>query len=493
MATICESKIALIVFRRQNRSIVACSSVFHRKSSHLSYYHQTSKEPLTYQTISQMVSAAVTKYGNREALVDCTQGVRLTFEEANKRAENFALGLLELGFKPNDRIGIWGPNSVQWYIASLAASKAGLIIVDINPGYQSSELLYCIQAVKLKGIIMDETFKTQHYLNILNQAVPDLTNSGPNTPVKSATLPYFTHVIVNSSQKHDGVYRFQDIEHEYSNKKHHSSLLDIDKQCQADDGCLIQFTSGTTGSPKAALLSHFNVVNNGLLAAKRQNLNKMWLLICQQQVYGMTETSPVTFLHPAENELSANKAHTVGKVLEHTEVKVVDSENRMVPLGQQGELLVRGYCNMLRYWGNEEKTKEMISEDGWLRTGDQFVLTEDGFGQVVGRLKDLIIRGGENIYPGEVEDFLTNHPDILEAYVYGVRDERMGEEIGASIRLQDNCSLSEADLREYCKGKISHFKVPRYIEFVQDFPKTTSGKIRKFILKENMEKRLMNV
>ncbi|KAL1463238.1 hypothetical protein WDU94_015011, partial [Cyamophila willieti] len=361
-----------------------------------------------------------------------------------------------------------------------------------------------------------------------------------------------------------------------------------------DDGCLIQFTSGTTGSPKAALLSHFNVVNNGLLAAKRQNLFEKVHKICIQvpffhiyghvigilgcftsgtslvlpspsfnadasiaafekerctgvygtptmyvdvlakaagmgkeerqdkfkfleftvsggasispemirnikttldlqrsmQVYGMTETSPVTFLHPADNELSANKAHTVGQVLEHTEVKVVDSDNRMVPLGQQGELLVRGYCNMLRYWGNEEKTKEIMGEDGWLRTGDQFVLTEDGFGQVVGRIKDLIIRGGENIYPGEVEDFLTTHPDILEAYVYGVRDERMGEEIAASIRLRDNCSLSETDLRKYCKGKISHFKVPRYIEFVQDFPKTTSGKIRKFILKESVEKRL---
>ncbi|KAI5744379.1 hypothetical protein M8J76_001810 [Diaphorina citri] len=543
--------------------------IFETTNSNLSYFHQTSKEPLSYETIGQMVTSSVDKYASREALVDCTQNVRLTFKETHRRTENLALGLLELGFKPGDRIGIWGPNSVQWYIASIAAAKAGLIIVDINPAYQSSELLYCIQSVQLKGIIMDETFKTQNYLNILKEAVRDLKTDGPGTPVRSAALPYFTHVVINSDKQFDGAYRFQDIELQFANKSHLATLQDIGKTVQADEGCIIQFTSGTTGSPKAALLSHFNVVNNGLLAAKRQNLFEKIHRVCIQvpffhiyghvigilgslssgttlvvpspsfnpdaslvafekerctsvygtptmyvdvlakasrlseeerrekfksleftQVYGMTETSPVTFLHPADNEVCRNTAHTVGKVLEHTEVKVVDSDNRMVPYGQQGELLIRGYCNMLRYWGNEEKTKEILGEDNWLRTGDQFVLTKDGFGSVVGRIKDLIIRGGENIYPSEIEDFLTTHPDILEAYVYGIRDERMGEEIGASIRLTENSSLTEDELRGYFKGKISHFKVPRHIEFVQDFPKTTSGKIRKFMLKEAMEKRL---
>ncbi|KAI5709688.1 hypothetical protein M8J75_002383 [Diaphorina citri] len=457
--------------------------IFETTNSNLSYFHQTSKEPLSYETIGQMVTSSVDKYASREALVDCTQNVRLTFEETHRRTENLALGLLELGFKPGDRIGIWGPNSVQWYIASIAAAKAGLIIVDINPAYQSSELLYCIQSVQLKGIIMDETFKTQNYLNILKEAVRDLKTDGPGTPVRSAALPYFSHVVINSDKQFDGAYRFRDIELQFANKSHLATLQDIGKNVQADEGCIIQFTSGTTGSPKAALLSHFNVVNNGLLAAKRQNLFEKIHRVCIQvpffHIYGHvigilgSLSSGTTLVVPSPSfnpdaslvafeterctgvygtptmyvdvlakasRLSEEERREKFKSLEFT-VKVVDSDNRMVPYGQQGELLIRGYCNMLRYWGNEEKTKEILGEDNWLRTGDQFVLTKDGFGSVVGRIKDLIIRGGENIYPSEIEDFLTTHPDILEAYVYGIRDERMGEEIGASIRLTENSYL----------------------------------------------------
>lgn len=563
-----------------------------RKSS--SYFHQTSSEPLVYKTIAQLVEESVEKYGSREALVDCTKNVRLSFDDANKRAENLALGLVELGFKPGDRIGLWGPNTAEWFISSLATAKAGLVAVDINPAYQSNELLYCIQSVGLKGIIMDETFKTQNYLEILKKALPDMKCLGEDHPVQSVASPTFTHVIINSEKKFDGTFNFKDVESKYASPNHRVHLLHTLQSVQADDGCIIQFTSGTTGSPKAALLSHFNVVNNAHLVAKRQTLFDEKHKICIQvpffhiygqvvgilgcfgsgttlvlpspsfnpeasiqalekerctgiygtptmyvdllakarqfsaeqrkekfealqfsvtggasiapslmedmkqmfglkrsmQVYGMTETSPVTFLHPADDQTCEQMPHSVGKVLEHTEVKVVDADKKMVPFGQKGELLIRAYCNMLRYWGNEEKTKEIISEDNWLRTGDQFILTEDGFGQVVGRIKDLIIRGGENIYPLEIEDFLITHPQILEVYVYGVKDERMGEEIGASIRLKENSHLREDELRAYCKGKISHFKIPKFVEFVKSFPTTTSGKIQKFILKESMEKKL---
>ncbi|XP_068085265.1 medium-chain acyl-CoA ligase ACSF2, mitochondrial [Anabrus simplex] len=549
-------------------------------STQPSYWHTPGNEPLSPLTIGQLLEQTAKRWPDRKAIISVHQGYHLTFKEVNELVYKLAAGFLELGLKPGDMLGLWGPNTIEWYLTNFAAVRAGLIAVSINPAYQIPELKYCLTKVGIKALVTAEKFLTQNYTEMVKSLAPEIESCPPGK-LKSKILPNLTSVIVMSQQQVPGFFRYSDvmeIASDNSLKEVHRLQDDI----QPDEGCYLQFTSGTTGQPKGALLSHHNVVNNSYYLAKHLHLpskhhhiclqvplfhafgNVIGLLcalhfgstivlpalrfdpeatirsinqekcsvlygtptmyvdviskveelnsslsslevvltagaICPEDLfkrmenilkpkrviclYGMTETSPGSFI-PMLDDSRDICSTTVGKVMEHTEVKVVDASGKMVPMGQPGELWVRGYLTMLGYWGDDEKTKEIYAPGRWLKTGDQFILREDGYGQIVGRIKEMIIRGGENIFPKEIEENLQTHPDVLEAHVIGVPDERMGEEMCAFIRLSPGSTVTSDDIKRFCKGKIAHFKIPKYIWFVSEFPKTVSGKIQKFNLQE---------
>lgn len=518
-----------------------------------------------------MLDEAVKRWPNRECIVSLHQNVRLSFSEAAARADRLAAGLWKLGMRPGDRLGIWGPNDVEWYIASLCSARAGFIVVAINPAYQRDELRYCLQRVAVKAVVSPERFKTQDYPRMLLEA--------------KRTCPHLEHVIVYSENHIAGTHRFCDVESS-------ASRIEIERiageqsAISCHDGCNIQFTSGTTGNPKAAVLSHRSFVNNSRQAARRTEVGPeqriclnvpffhafglvmaqlcvlhsgstlvlearsfdpvksveaiarencdvaygtptMWINLINAQrrfgarpaklfsgttggspcppelfrriretfdfdniktIYGLTETTAIAF-QSLPGELTELTDTTVGHLSDHTEVMVVDENGVPVPFGAPGELWVRGYSTMMRYWDDQENTAKTLTKDGWLKTGDRFVLRKDGYGHVIGREKDMLIRGGENIFPKEIEDFLMTHPMVAEAYVVGAYDEVYGEELCACVRLQEEAQLTKDQLKAYCKGRIAHFKIPRYVEFVEEYPKTSSGKVQKFLLKEEMERR----
>ncbi|XP_069687354.1 medium-chain acyl-CoA ligase ACSF2, mitochondrial-like isoform X2 [Periplaneta americana] len=439
-----------------------------------SYLHYPGDEPLSPLTTGQLVEKAAEQWGDREALVSVHEGVRFNFEQAKQQGDRLAAGLIGMGLKPGDRVAIWGPNTSQWYLTFVAAARAGFIIVNINPAYQTSELHYCLAKVGVKALIAPETFKTQKYHEMVMKIAPELQTCAPGQ-LRSENVPDLTSLIVISDNKLPGAYRFRDVM-DSATPEQLTYIQQLQSEINADDGTNLQFTSGTTGQPKATLLSHHNTVNNVLLFGKRLQL---FLKIG----YGMTETSPLSFASLSTDPID-KVGTTVGYIMEHVEAKVVDDKGKSVPFGTPGELWIRGYLTMLGYWNDDKKTEETIGRDKWLKTGDQFILQENGYGKIVGRIKDMIIRGGENIFPKEIEEFLEKHPDILEAQVIGVPDYRMGEEVCACLRLVEGSKLTTEQVKEYCKGKISHFKIPRYIHFLTNFPKTVSGKIQKFQLQK---------
>ncbi|XP_069687353.1 medium-chain acyl-CoA ligase ACSF2, mitochondrial-like isoform X1 [Periplaneta americana] len=545
-----------------------------------SYLHYPGDEPLSPLTTGQLVEKAAEQWGDREALVSVHEGVRFNFEQAKQQGDRLAAGLIGMGLKPGDRVAIWGPNTSQWYLTFVAAARAGFIIVNINPAYQTSELHYCLAKVGVKALIAPETFKTQKYHEMVMKIAPELQTCAPGQ-LRSENVPDLTSLIVISDNKLPGAYRFRDVM-DSATPEQLTYIQQLQSEINADDGTNLQFTSGTTGQPKATLLSHHNTVNNVLLFGKRLQLflkehriclqvplfhvfgNVLGLLsafsygativlpsasfnakeslkaiqqerctivygtptmfvdmltkagesnydtsslemavaagapIFEELVkqlrkklklkkfyigYGMTETSPLSFASLSTDPID-KVGTTVGYIMEHVEAKVVDDKGKSVPFGTPGELWIRGYLTMLGYWNDDKKTEETIGRDKWLKTGDQFILQENGYGKIVGRIKDMIIRGGENIFPKEIEEFLEKHPDILEAQVIGVPDYRMGEEVCACLRLVEGSKLTTEQVKEYCKGKISHFKIPRYIHFLTNFPKTVSGKIQKFQLQK---------
>jgi len=542
--------------------------------------------PLVDLTVGQAVDRAADIYGDREALVVTHQDIRRSFLEVKQEVESLAAGFLELGLSPGDRIGIWGPNTHQWYLTQFAAAKAGLVLVNINPAYQTSELEYCLNKVGVKCLVAADSFKTQNYFKMLTRIMPEIETSKPGS-LMNESVPSLCSVIMMSESYFSGTFRFGDIL-KNAGSKAFTAVSDLTKKIELKSPCNIQFTSGTTGKPKAVTLSHYNIVNNAnqigyrigynekphricisvpfyhcfgnvigtlcgmmhgatnvvpcpsfngeacvdaistekctsiygtptmfvdiLAAARSKNpdvshvetgimagascpqelcknviseLNMRDFVVC----YGMTETSPVTFQGFCSDSL-VTKTSTIGFPSNHQEVAIMDSEGKILEAGVEGELVTRGYSNMMGYWGDEERTKEVISPDGWLHTGDVAVIDERGYGKIVGRMKDMIIRGGENIYPREIEEFLHTHPSIMEAQAFGVSDERLGEELCAWIKLNPGCSLNEEEVKIFCKGKIAHFKIPKYISFVTEFPSTVTGKIQKFVMKDIMEKRL---
>ncbi|XP_018334738.1 acyl-CoA synthetase family member 2, mitochondrial [Agrilus planipennis] len=548
----------------------------HRK---LSYYHQVGKEPLIPVTLGTLLEKAVGKYEDREAIKVIHQNRTLTYKEVLNECDKLAAALKDVGLERGDRVGIWATNILEWYITMFACARAGVILVTINPAYQPPELEYCINKVGIKTLISQDKDKYKDYYDFLTDIAPSIRSSEPGK-INDPKLPSLKSVIVTGSEERKGAFNYNEFVNRPS-KQSVNAIKNNQHLIDPDEGFNIQFTSGTTGFPKAALVNHFTMVNNSLQIALRANILNKHHRICiqapffhalgtvvslptalhagatlvvpsptfkphavldaiknekcsvitgtptmyidlvraqeerqenisldlaitggapcsprlfeemrnvlnvqkQQSVYGLTELTAVAF-QSLVNDDKETVLTTVGCVGDHLEVKVIDDTGKIVPCGTPGELCVRGYSCMLGYWGDEEKTKEMMGPDRWLKTGDVFILEESGYGKIVSRKKDVIIRGGEKIFPKEIEDFLTAHPDIVECYVVGVPDERLGEEVVACLRMKNGTVVSELDIAQFCKGKISHYKIPKKVKIVDDFPKTGSGKVQKFKLQE---------
>ena len=546
-----------------------------------SYNHGASKVPLIGQTIGVFFDHAVDLWGNRQALIVQHQNIRWTYTELKKQVDAFAAGLLALGLEPGQRIGIWSQNNAEWAVTQFATAKAGLILVNINPAYRLSELEYALNKVQCAALVISPSFKTSDYVQMVRDLAPEIENGTPGQ-LEAAKLPHLRTVIRMGEEATPGMYNFAQIA-AMGGDQERQSLTALSRELQFDDAINIQFTSGTTGFPKGATLTHHNIINNGYFVGEGIRMSEddnlaipvplyhcfgmvMGNLAClthgatmvypgegfdptevlqaiqdekctalygvptmfiaaldhpefnsfdlsslrtgimagspcpievMKQVidkmhmtevtiaYGMTETSPVSFHTAVDDELE-RKVGTVGHTIPHVESKIVDSDGRIVAPGETGEILTRGYNVMLGYWGDEEKTAEAIDAAGWMHTGDLGTMDEYGYGNVVGRIKDMVIRGGENVYPREIEEYLYRHEAIQDVQVIGVPDERFGEELCAWIVLHEGQSANEQEIKEFCRGQIAHYKVPRYIKFVSEFPMTVTGKVQKFVMRERM-------
>ncbi|KAF6727209.1 Acyl-CoA synthetase family member 2, mitochondrial [Oryzias melastigma] len=552
-----------------------------------SYAHGTSSTPMLYDTIGGMLQKSVERFPDKDAVVFVQDGVRKTFAQFQQEVDQAAAGLLALGLKKGDRLGMWGPNIYEWVLFQFATAKAGIILVSVNPAYQLQELEYALRKVGCKAVVCPTQFKTQKYCDMLRKICPEIDSSVPGD-IQSARLPELRSVIVVDSRQ-PGMFHLDDVM-QAAGSQHTRELQDLQKKIICDDPINIQFTSGTTGLPKGATLSHHNIVNNAYFVGKRvgydwkplarvcvpvplyhcfgsvggglvmavhgttivfpsagydgkaniaaveserctfiygtptmyvdmvnqPDLRKYDLssleggimagspcppelvrkVVSEMGVkgitigYGTTENSPVTFLaSPTDN--MERKAETIGYVLDHIEAKIVDpTTEQVVPLGMTGEIMIRGYCVMLEYWEDKVKTDECITKARWYKTGDIGSMDGYSYCKISGRSKDMIIRGGENIYPAEIEQFLHTHPKVKEAQVVGVQDARMGEEVCACIKLVDGQECTTEEIRDFCKGQVAHFKIPRYVLFVTGFPLTVTGKIQKHKLRAEAEGRL---
>ncbi len=546
-----------------------------------SYVHGAHNVPLIGQTIGANFDATVALHGERDALIVRSQGVRLSYRALAEQVNAFAAGLLSLGLTPGERIGIWSPNKAEWIITMYAAAKAGLILVNVNPAYRVSELEYALRTVGCRALVTATSFKTSDYIGILNALMPELADSEPGE-LHAAALPELRHVIQIDTDPAPGCHAFADIGRRGDNAQR-ARLAEIGAGLQFDDAVNIQFTSGTTGSPKGATLTHHNVLNNGFFVGEAIRMTErdrlcipvpmyhcfgmtMSALACTSHgaamvfpgegfdplavlqtvseerctmlygvptmfiaeldhpefasfdlaslrtgimagspcpievmrrvidkmnmgqitiAYGMTETSPVSFQSAVDDPLE-RRVSTVGRIAPHLEVKIIDTDGRIVPRGTPGELCTRGYSVMLGYWGEPERTAQALDAARWMHTGDLAVIDAEGYCNIVGRIKDLVIRGGENVYPREIEEFLYGHPKVTDVQVFGVPDPKYGEEICAWVKLRPGETMDEEELRDYCRGRIAHYKVPRYVRFVEDFPMTITGKMQKFIMRERM-------
>jgi fatty-acyl-CoA synthase len=545
-----------------------------------SYVRGDTEAALIGATIGAYLDDIARRAGAREALVVPHQRVRWTYAQLKARSDEFASGLLSLGLEPGERVGIWAPNCAEWVVAQFATAKAGLILVSINPAYRTSELEQVLRIVQCRALITATRFKSSDYIAMLNALAPELADD--REVLTSVRLPALRHVITIGNEVHAGCTPFAAV----------CGLADHDARQRLDAVAAtiaphapvnIQFTSGTTGLPKGATLSHHNLINNGFFVGEatgiepgsrvcipvplyhcfgmvmgnlgclthaatmvypaesfepaatlatieaekcdvlygvptmfiaqlnhpdfgRYALSSLRRGImagapCPVEVmkevmskmhmseitiaYGMTETSPVSFQSSRDDRLDLRVA-TVGRVQPHLEVKIVDFEGQIVPRGEPGEICTRGYSVMLGYWGDEARTKEAVDGDGWMHTGDLATIDDDGYCRIVGRIKDMVIRGGENIYPREIEEFLYRHPDIQDVQVVGVPDERYGEELCAWIVPRAGATLDEESVRAFCRDQIAHYKVPRYIRLVEGFPTTVTGKVQKFQMREQM-------
>ncbi|WP_211453820.1 AMP-binding protein [Collimonas antrihumi] len=541
--------------------------------------------PLIEQTIGRFFDEMVERVADNDALVSRHQQIRLSYRQLQSQARQLASAMLKLGLQQGDRIGIWSHNNAEWVLTQLATAYAGIVLVNINPAYRVSELEYALNNVGCKALISMTSFKTSDYLEMIRTLAPELEHAIAGS-LQAARLPTLKTVIQLGSDAQPGMLRFADFI--ASGDSSDPQLAEIARQLQASDPINIQFTSGTTGFPKGATLTHRNILNNGFFIGEAMKLTARDRLCipvplyhcfgmvlgnlaclthgativypsdgfeplsvlqavqeerctglhgvptmfiaeldhprfaefdlstlrtgimagspCPIEVmkrvvrdmhlaqitiaYGMTETSPVSCQSMTDTPLE-KRVSTVGRVQPHLQVKIIDPESSAImPIGSSGELCTQGYSVMHGYWGDEEKTREAIDSEGWMHTGDLATMDAEGYVNIVGRMKDMVIRGGENIYPREIEEFLYRHPAIQDVQVVGVPDQKYGEELCAWIILRPGQTADEQSVRDFCQGQIAHYKVPRYIRFVDAFPMTVTGKIQKFKIREAMKDEL---
>jgi fatty-acyl-CoA synthase len=547
----------------------------------LSYVHGASDTPFIGDAIGTHFDRIVERFAERDALIVRHQQICWTYRELKERVDAFAAGLLALGLNRGDRIGIWSPNNAEWVITQFATAKAGLILVNINPAYRPVELEFALNKAGCVALVTAAQFKSSDYLAMLRELAPELASAAPGN-LHASRLPELRLAITIGADAAHGMVRFEDVFGLGRDAERHR-LAALAEELQFDDPINIQFTSGTTGFPKGATLSHHNILNNGFWLGEamkfterdrvcipvplyhcfgmvignlgclthgaamvfpsegfdplatleaieaerctavygvptmfiaemdhpdfaRFDLSSLRTGImagspCPIEVmkravtsmhlseivigYGMTETSPASFVSATDDPLE-RRVSTVGRVMPHVEAKVIDAEGRIAPRGTAGELLTRGYLVMLGYWNDEEKTREAIDAAGWMHTGDLATIDDEGYCNIVGRIKDMVIRGGENVYPREIEEFLYRHPKIQDVQVIGIPDQRYGEELCAWVRLRDGETATAEEIRTFCQGQIAHYKVPRYVKFVDGFPMTVTGKIQKFLMRQQM-------
>jgi len=545
-----------------------------------SYVHGTAPAPLLGQTIGACLDQIAARFGDREALISCHQNARFTYAQLLDEVNRAARGLLALGVQRGDRVGIWSPNVAEWVITQYAAAKVGAILVNLNPAYRVRELEYALRQSGVSVLVTARSFRKTDYTTILLAIAPELLAPRAG-PLATAKLPRLRQVIYLGDAAAPGGRSWREFM-QLGEQVPLCALQAAQDVLQFDDPTNIQYTSGTTGSPKGATLSHHNILNNGFFVGEvlrytakdricapvpfyhcfgcvlanlaalthgaavvipaesfdpeatlraidahrctsiygvptmfigmlghpliesvrlgslrtgimagspcpievmRQVIDRMHVrevTIC----YGMTETSPVSFQSAVDDPIET-RVSTVGRIHPHLECKIVSpATGEIVPRGTQGELCTRGYSVMLGYWENPEATAEAIDSARWMHSGDLAVMREDGYVNISGRIKDMIIRGGENVYPREIEEFLYTHPKVSEVQIIGVPDLKYGEEVCAWVRLREGQSATEDEIREFCRGQIATHKIPRYVRFVTEFPTTVTGKIQKYRMRE---------
>ena len=526
--------------------------------------------PLLESTLGEAIEQAAQRWGKRLALVSRHQNLRWSWAELNRQADSIATGLLAHGIGKGDRVGIWAPNCAEWTVTQFATAKIGAILVTINPAYRVSEVEYAIDKAGCSALITAPAFKSSNYIEMLRELGPE-------------RLPHLRLMVSLGEGEHRGFVPWTRLGVEPDV----AALAAISAALDCNDAINIQFTSGTTGFPKGATLTHHNILNNGYFAGRTILLTPedricipvplyhcfglvlgnlaavtsgaamiypgeafdpvltlaaveaehctalygvptMFIAVLNQPDldcydvstlrtgimagspcptatmralieklnmrditigYGMTETSPLT-TQTATDDPFEERVSTVGHVHPHAEARIVGYNGETLPVGQQGEYCSRGYAVMLGYWNELEKTREAIDEAGWMHSGDLATMDEKGYVRITGRIKDMIIRGGENIYPREIEEFLLTHPAIADAQVFGVPDDKYGEEVCSWVIARDGYDLDPKDVIAHCKGRIAHYKVPRYVRVVDRFIMTVTGKAQKFEMRKAMEAEL---
>ncbi len=552
-----------------------------------SYFHRGGDESLLGATIPEHFSMIAKRFPGHEAVVSLPQSKRLSYQTLAERIDELARGLVASGFNKGDRIGVWSTDNLEWLLLQMATARIGAILVNINPAYRSSELAYALQCSEIQGIFTIPSFRHSDYLAMLLELIPELKTQDP-AELKSSQFPFLRSVIVydptepmETKRPTKGFTLWSEVL-ENASKFSQQELNKLTVTLDCDDAINIQYTSGTTGFPKAVVLTHHNILNNAYFSAKAmyftehdrlcvpvpfyhcfgmvlanllcfsvgacivipsehfdapavlhaieterctavhgvptmfiaelehpdfknydmstlrtgimagapcpvplmnrvmQDMNCCEILIG----YGETEASPLTHLTSRDDNIE-RRTETVGKNLPHQEVKVVDLETgATVPLGEIGEICFRGYHIMQKYYANPEATTKTIDENGWLHSGDLGTMDAEGYLKITGRLKEMIIRGGENIYPREIEEFLFTHPKVAQVAVFGIPDEFYGETVMAWVQLHAGEQATETEIQEFCKDHIAHFKVPKTIWFVDEFPMTVTGKLQKFRMQE---------
>ena len=545
-----------------------------------SYTSGTSTTPLLGLTIGDLFDQTAAAYPEQPALISRHQKIRLTYRELQAQVNRCARALLHLGVNKGQRVGIWAPTRAEWCITQFATGKIGAILVNINPSYRLHEVEYVLNQSGCSALVIASAFKASNYTEMIATLAPELEHSEIGK-LRAEKLPHLTTIIRLGEDRVPGMLPWADLM-TMGDLVSDEQLQKVQREQEFDDPINIQYTSGTTGFPKGATLSHHNILNNGYFVAELQNItsqDKICIPVplyhcfgmvmgnlgcathgaamvypaegfepqatmeavqeerctslygvptmfiaelahpdfakydfsslrtgvmagspCPVEVmkrvntemhmpeveicYGMTETSPVSTQTRIDSPFD-KRVGTVGLVGPHLEIKIIDpASGQVVPVNQPGELCTRGYSVMLGYWNNPEATAIAIDNARWMHTGDLATLDDDGYINIVGRIKDMIIRGGENVYPREVEEFLYTHPKVRDVQVIGVPDPKYGEEIMAWVQLKAGESATTEEIREFCKGKIAHYKIPRYIKFVDSFPMTVTGKIQKFLMRQ---------